>query len=93
MGWFFGMQNAIYPLILTVVVNVVNIALSFYLVHYLGLDVDGVAWGTVVAQYFGLLLGIVLFARRYRYLLPKTYSLTFYSIILQLRNQRTCLLN
>lgn len=66
MGWFFGMQNAIYPLILTVAVNVVNIALSFYLVHYLGMDVDGVAWGTVIAQYFGLVLGVFLLLYRYR---------------------------
>lgn len=66
MGWFFGMQNAIYPLILTVAVNVVNIALSYYLVHYAGMDVDGVAWGTVAAQYFGLILGAFLLWYRYR---------------------------
>ena len=66
MGWFFGMQNAIYPLILTVVVNAVNIALSFYFVHHLGMDVDGVAWGTVIAQYVGLLLGSFLLVYRYR---------------------------
>ncbi len=70
MGWFFGMQNAIYPLILTVAINVVNILLSVYLVEYQGMDVDGVALGTLIAQYFGLLLAIALFFYRYRYLLP-----------------------
>lgn len=57
MGWFFGMQNAIYPLVLTLVINVVNMALSYYWVHHLGWGIEGVAWGTVVAQYAGLLLG------------------------------------
>lgn len=66
MGWFFGMQNAIYPLILTVVVNVVNIVTSFLLVHQMGMDVDGVAYGTLIAQYTGLLLGIFLLYWKYR---------------------------
>ena len=66
MGWFFGMQNAIYPLILTVVVNVVNIVMSFFLVHQMGMDVDGVAYGTLIAQYVGLLLGIFLIYWKYR---------------------------
>lgn len=66
MGWFFGMQNAIYPLILTVAINIVNIILSFYLVHTWGMDVDGVAYGTMVAQYFGLVLGLFLFWYKYR---------------------------
>lgn len=69
MGWFFGMQNAIYPLILTVAINIVNIILSFYLVHHWGMDVDGVAYGTMVAQYFGLCLGLFLFWYKYRDLL------------------------
>ncbi len=66
MGWFFGMQNAIYPLILTIFINSVNIGLSFYLVHNLGWDVDGVAYGTLGAQYAGLLLAIILFLTGYR---------------------------
>ncbi len=68
MGWFFGMQNAIYPLILTVVINVVNIVLSFYFVHSLGMDVDGVAYGTLIAQYCGIALAAVMFFYRYGHL-------------------------
>lgn len=65
MGWFFGMQNAIFPLILTIVINVVNIALSYYLVVYLNMEVAGVAWGTVISQYVGLLLAGLLFWGKY----------------------------
>lgn len=68
-GWFFGMQNAIYPLIMTVAVNVVNMALSAYLVIYLSWDIEGVAWGTVAAQYFGLLIALGLFFVKYSSLL------------------------
>jgi len=65
MGWLFGMQNAIYPLILTIVINIVNILLSFYLVKSAGMDVAGVALGTVIAQYIGLIVGIILIYRKY----------------------------
>jgi MATE family multidrug resistance protein len=66
MGWFFGMQNAIYPLILTIFINVINISLSYYLVQVAGWEVAGVAWGTVIAQYAGVLLAVLLILYRYR---------------------------
>ena len=65
-GWFFGMQNAIYPLVLTIVINVVNILLSFLLVKQYNMGVAGVAWGTVVAQYVGLALALILFWKKYQ---------------------------
>lgn len=68
MGWFFGMQNAIYPLILTIVINVVNIVLSYLFVQVYGMEVEGVALGTVIAQYVGLVLAVLLFFSRYAYL-------------------------
>jgi len=60
-GWFFGMQNAIYPLLITVLVNVTNMVASIYLVKYLDMGIRGVALGTVIAQYLGLLIAIALF--------------------------------
>ena len=69
MGWLFGVQNAIYPLLLTIIINGVNIVLSYYLVIYKGMDVRGVAVGTVIAQYVGLIAGIALIFRRYRNLI------------------------
>ena len=65
LGWFFGMQNAIYPMILTIFINVVNIAASYIAVIHLGLEARGAAWGTVIAQYSGVVLAILLL--RYRY--------------------------
>ena len=57
-GWFFGRQNAIFPLVLTLVVNAANMALSWYLVKTLGWGIRGVAWGTVAAQYLGFGFGL-----------------------------------
>lgn len=65
MGWFFGMQNAIYPLVLTVSINLVNIILSYILVRELDWGVAGVAYGTLIAQYFGLILALLLFGYKY----------------------------
>lgn len=65
MGWFFGMQNAIYPLLLTLLINGVNMALSYYWVHHLGWGIAGVAWGTVAAQYVGLFGAIGLLLYKY----------------------------
>lgn len=65
MGWFFGMQNAVYPLILTILINVVNIIFNIYFVNYLGMKADGVALGTVIAQYTGLVASFILFRHKY----------------------------
>ncbi len=70
-GFFLGVQNAYYPLLMTLLINVVNIVLNFYFVQSLDMTVDGVAWATVIAQYTGLILGIILFLKSYRYLISK----------------------
>ncbi len=65
-GVFLGLQNAHYPMLLTIVVNLVNIVLNLVFVQMLGMKVEGVAFATVIAQYVGVLLAILLFFRRYR---------------------------
>lgn len=66
MGWFFGMQNALYPLLLTVFINSINIALSIVWVNYYGMGIKGVALGTLIAQYAGLLAAFALWIFRYK---------------------------
>lgn len=80
-GWFFGMQNAVAPMVLTIVSNVINIFLSWYLVIQCDMSVQGVAIGTVVAQYFTLLLafGILLFRHKtqvFKYIEKQTFQLS-----------------
>ncbi|RMG64651.1 MAG: MATE family efflux transporter [Bacteroidetes bacterium] len=68
-GWFLGMQNARFPLFLTLLINLANVGLNLWLVLGEGLQSDGVALATVMAQYLGLLAALGLFWLRYRGLL------------------------
>ena len=65
-GWFLGMQNAKYPMIITIVHNLLNIALNLYFIKVLDMHVDGVAWGTLISTYLALALGLYLFFKRYK---------------------------
>nr|WP_321453231.1 MATE family efflux transporter [uncultured Carboxylicivirga sp.] len=68
-GWFLGMQNAVYPMIISITINIVNIVTSFVFVKGLGMKVEGVALGSVVSQYVGIVLSLVLFLKKYKYIL------------------------
>lgn len=65
-GWFIGMQNTVSPMAIDVVVNVVNVVASIYLGLYTGMGFAGIALGTVIAQYSGLLLAVALFVIYYK---------------------------
>lgn len=65
-GWMLGMQNARDPMIITITINLVNIFFSVLFVRHYGMTADGVALGTVIANYFGLLLSIAILYLRYR---------------------------
>lgn len=66
-GWFIGMQNTRLPMVISISQNVVNIVASLALVYGLGMKVEGVALGTVVAQYAGLLMAMAMLVRYYRW--------------------------
>lgn len=65
-GWFLGMQNAKYPMIITIVLNLVNLGLNLFFVYGLDMNVDGVAWGSLIASYVALVVGFVLLWKEYR---------------------------
>lgn len=52
-GWFFGMQNSRFPMVIAIVQNLVNIVASVLLVFVFRMKVEGVAFGTLIAQYAG----------------------------------------
>lgn len=58
-GWFIGMQNAKTPMWIAIFIDVSNIAFSVFFVYVCNMKIQGVALGTVLAQYCGL--GIALF--------------------------------
>jgi MATE family multidrug resistance protein len=65
-GWFIGTQDTRSPMAVDILVNVVNMIASYYLAVHTPLGVVGVAWGTLIAQYSGLILAFALLAYRYR---------------------------
>lgn len=62
-GWMIGMQNTLYPMIVSISVNVSNIGLSFLFVMVFRTGFYGVANGTLAANWAGLALALLL-ARR-----------------------------
>ena len=67
-GWFIGMQNTVAPMVCDLVVNGVNMAASWLLAVHTPLGAMGVAYGTLIAQYTGLLVAVGLLWGRYRQL-------------------------
>ncbi|MCH5223833.1 MAG: MATE family efflux transporter [Muribaculaceae bacterium] len=57
-GWFVGMQTTLFPMIIAIGMNIANIIVSFLLAFPAGLGFEGVAWGTLISNWFGLLLSI-----------------------------------
>ena len=71
-GWFIGMQNTRIPMFISIMQNVVNILVSLTLVYGFGMKIEGVALGTVIAQYAGLLMalsGLRFYKRLYKYMI------------------------
>lgn len=64
-GWFIGMQNSRVPMVIAITQNIVNIIASTLLVFVFGLKVEGVALGTLIAQYGGFFMGVALCLKHY----------------------------
>lgn len=64
-GWYIGMQNTRLPMFISILQNIVNIVASFTFVYVMGMKVEGVALGTLVAQYAGLVVSLLLWTYTY----------------------------
>ena len=62
LGWFFGMQQTRPILIQLITINVVNVISSLYLAVILDYGIYGVALGSVMAQFSGLFISIIVFS-------------------------------
>lgn len=65
-GWFIGMQDSRSAMWTAIATNVVNIAVSLTLVRGLGWKIEGVATGTLVAQWASAILGIIIICDKFR---------------------------
>lgn len=59
-GWFIGVLRTRYPLYVLLLSNSVNIILDLWFVWGLDLGVAGVAWASVIADYVGVVLSLLL---------------------------------
>lgn len=66
LGWFIGMQNAKTPMIVSIAVNILNLSLSAFFIMVLGMKSDGVALGTLLAQYIGLFIALFVLLKHYK---------------------------
>lgn len=66
MGWFIGMQNSKIPMIITLVISLSNIILSSIFVIVFDMKIEGVALGTVLSQYIGLIISLIFFFWKYK---------------------------
>ncbi len=66
-GWFTGMQNAIIPMIVAITVNIIHIICSFIFAFNLDMGIVGVAMASVVAQWCGIALSVILLIAKFRH--------------------------
>ncbi|MDP3437234.1 MAG: MATE family efflux transporter [Bacteroidales bacterium] len=59
-GWFIGMQNTISPMVVDVTVNVLNLILSIIFGIGFKMGIPGIALGTLLSQYIGLIVALTL---------------------------------
>ena len=71
-GWYIGMQNSRFPMIVAIGQNLLNIACSIFFVYALGMRIEGVALGTLLAQWVAFIIALLLCLRYYRRLWKRT---------------------
>lgn len=57
-GWFVGMQNTKLPMLISITQNIINIVLSYLFVYIFGMKIEGIAYGTLIAQWCGALMAL-----------------------------------
>lgn len=63
LGWLIGMAASRAALLLVIIINSSNIVFDLLLVNIFGMQADGVALASVIAEYCGLLTGVLILRR------------------------------
>ena len=65
-GWFVGMQTTFYPMVIAITMNIINIGASCLLVFPFNMGFKGIAIGTFISNWIGLLtaVGCILLFRK-----------------------------
>ena len=65
-GWYLGMQDSRTTMWVSIIINVANMAVSLMLVYIFDLGIEGVALGTLTAQWAGFIIALCICLRKYR---------------------------
>lgn len=65
-GWLTGMQNAIIPMVVAIMVNTIHVACSIWFAFPLGMGIVGIAYASVVAQWTGVVATVAITWWKYR---------------------------
>ena len=57
-GWFVGMQNTFFPMLIAILMNIINIIGSCVLVFFCDLGFNGIAIGTMLSNWLGLCVAV-----------------------------------
>lgn len=68
-GWYIGMQNTRTPMFVVISQNVLNVVTSPLLAFGCDMGLRGVAWGTLLSQWLGLMLAVAVWLSHYSRLL------------------------
>lgn len=97
-GWFIGMQNSRATMWISIFINLLNISTSVILVYIFNWGIIGVATGTLVAQWGGFLLGLLIINKKYHLalvsltdILHKSELKRFFSINIDIFLRTLCL--
>ena len=66
-GWLTGMQNAVAPMVVAIIVNVIHIGCSYLFSIEGSMGLEGIALGSVVAQWTGVAVMVVIIVAKYRH--------------------------
>ena len=70
-GWFIGRQDTKTPLLLALIVNIGNIVLNLLFIKVFDMKSTGVAYGTLIAQYIGFSIGLLIIFKRNKHLITQ----------------------
>lgn len=65
-GWYIGLQNTRYPLLIVLSTNLVNIGLDYLFIVQFDWKTAGAAYATLIAEYTGLIIAVALIAAQRR---------------------------
>ncbi|MEG1935101.1 MAG: MATE family efflux transporter, partial [Rikenellaceae bacterium] len=65
-GWFIGMQNSNTPMYIAITMNIINISTSILFAFTFDMGIKGIALGTLVSQYSGVLFSLIVMRTRYK---------------------------